>query len=659
MVDGVAGWRFFDAESGRVPGDFSPSILPGGGAGRIVALATTPFARSGDWAAQAVVAIARSWSEQELRIFLMDLGLDAPSLHGVLDLPNGEGVSDAFLYGASVQRIAMPALDGAIFFASSGTATTDPEQILAHPRWNDLAGGFSEADATLLLFLPTDIPGADKIMSRATDVLFLAGEGESAEDHLGPASVKVVGTLGPRGTPPEGGSVGVDEPEEEGPEEDIGFGPLAGGQFGLAGDLDEEGDEGDRSPGDGLPGEVRLAEDFLQNMTVDQGRSALDGAGPPSTEEGGIDATLEPDGGYVGPRENLLGADEPVMPSLGEVDGGPEEEGPGAGTPPAPEPGEEPSDPLAIPDFGAEFADLPDLDSESAGPAGEVADEPGEIVPGSDFVAGVPPREEGDSGEGMEDPADESPRPRLPYGSPPDRTKPRSRLAPPRRKKSRAPLLAILAVVVLFLAAAVGTAMGLVSVPGLKWLQDLFGEVPYPALTAGGAQAVDPNLRFSLELDVFEDEELGIAIEMRNTLQTRLPDLLFTLTPFNEEGVVTYVLHAGPATDVVEAENLRPRVAEILFRDDPESWPIRTTPRAFLLGQAESLAEAQELLADAEGNGALAYLLQATYPGGEVGYHVLSGAFYGVEDARYWQLVLRDAGFRGVPLIERRGRPTE
>jgi hypothetical protein len=79
----------------------------------------------------------------------------------------------------------------------------DPEEVLRHPRWHDLAGGFSETDATLLLFLPTEIPGADSILKLGTDVVFLAAQGESADALLGAASVKLVVTLGPLASPQE------------------------------------------------------------------------------------------------------------------------------------------------------------------------------------------------------------------------------------------------------------------------------------------------------------------------------------------------------------------------------------------------------------------------------------------------------------------------
>jgi hypothetical protein len=214
-------------------------------------------------------------------------------------------------------------------------------------------------------------------------------------------------------------------------------------------------------------------------------------------------------------------------------------------------------------------------------------------------------------------------------------------------------------VLALVLIAAGGTAAGIFNVPGLTWLQGIFGEVPYPELTLPGAQPLEPVLRFSLQLDVYQEDELGVAIEMRNALRQRLPGLLFNLAPTGDAESASYALYAGPAVDAVEAENLRAPVSEVITREDPESWPMRATPRAFFLGETETLAEAEEYLVSVEAAGGLGYVLHVTYPDGSEGYQILSGAFEGVEDARWWQLALRRAGFRDAPLIERRGRPPE
>ncbi|MCJ7630364.1 MAG: hypothetical protein MUO50_18475 [Longimicrobiales bacterium] len=655
MADGTVGWHFFDAESGLVPEEFSASILPGGGEGRVVALAATPFAQAEGWAALAAVAIARSWSQGALRIFLMDLGLDAPSLHRPLGLLNREGVSDAFLYGASVQRIAQPALDDAIFFASAGTATTDPAQILGHPRWNDLAGGFSEADATLLLFLPTDIPGADKILSRATDVLFLAGEGESAEDYLGQAAIKVVAILGPSGAPLEG----VEEPMESTEAVDsveAGFELEAGGAFAGWGGLSGADGPPKKAPTLDLDQSLSLAEGFIAEARRRDGEGD-DGVG--DDFEGEEPQEDPPYGGDLpgsllqDPEFILEDADTLIEGFGGEelvLDGPPEEFALDR-----PEFGDQGILSQEVPDFGAKFADLPDAAGDTdAVQLGE------DVVRGSGFISDS----FSDSGSGedaFDSPERESAEPAhtvVGDSFRADRSRPMSQRRPPPKKKLPVPAIAGAAGLVLVLAvAAVGTVKGAFDVPGFGWLHGLFGEIPYPELTLAGAQPTEPILRFSLELDLYEEGELDLALEMRNTLRQRLPHLIFYLTPLYSEGPVRYALYAGPAIDVVEAENLRAPLGAILTREDPEGWRIRETPRAFYLGERGTLTEAQDLLASAEADGILGYIIHVSYPNGVEGYEVLSGAFEGVADARGWQLTLRENGFRDVPLIERRGRP--
>ena len=291
-------------------------------------IAATPEAQAGGWASRAVVAIARGWAKEGLRIFLMDLGLENPTLHEALDLPNEDGVSDAFLYGASIQHIARPALNETIFFAPAGTATANPEEVLGHARWDDLAGGFSEADATLLLFLPSDIAGAAAILSRATDVLLLAKEDESEEEHLGPASVKVAAKLGPAD------SVSVEE------------------GFQIA--------EGPLDPGT-LPGDLVLdGGDFL----LEQGGEEALGTGL----RDGLELSGEfEEFGPEGPVEIPMDDSAPVTASPDTV-----------ALDPAGSEGED------VPDFGAEFADMPTLEEEVGVPPPE-ADPLEGLVQGSDL----------------------------------------------------------------------------------------------------------------------------------------------------------------------------------------------------------------------------------------------------------------------------------
>ena len=642
MADGIEGWRFLDVESGLLPDQSAPSVLPGGGKGRMVVLAATPFARIDGWASRAGVLIAGEWAREGLRVFLMDLGLDEPSLHEAVGLPNGEGVSDAFLFGASVQHIAKPALDNAIFFAPAGAPPADPEEVLGHPRWNDLAGGFSEADATLLLFLPTDIQGAGKILSRATDIIFLAARGESADRHLGPASIKVVTTLGPLGTPSDGGP-GTEA--DVGPKADDGAptepfeGLLASSDFDVAGSFElaegfgVEVPEGGLSPDGEVPGEmvgagpedVGVGEGDASQEPTDSGAEA-----PPEAPEGeapGEEAT-EPATGFG--EDLVMGASlADQMESVGEE-----------------------TVHQKAPDFASDFVDLPPPDPLSDQAQGDVQFGEG-LVQGPDF-GGLPRRD-------SETEAPEAPVPEPPSEEPPREAPPRRK--PPRRKPPRKRLpWGLLAGVVLalgVLAAAVGTAMGYLDVPGFAAVRDHFSEIPDPPLTLAGPQANEEVLRYSLVLFTYGEDELADARELLDALRGRLPDLLLLLVPSEADGVPVYTLLAGPAADRVEAENLRAPIAEVLVREDPASWSVRETPRAFYLGERGTLTEAEDYLDSVTTGGLEAYILHATFPDRSESYQVLTGAFAGVQDARLLQLTLEELGFRAAPLIERRGRLPE
>jgi hypothetical protein len=588
-----------------------------------------------------VVTIAKSWAQEDLRIFLMDLGLDAPSLHIAVGLLNREGVSDAFLYGASVQRIAKPALDDDIFFAPAGTATTEPEQILGHPRWDDLAGGFSEADATLLLFLPTNLPGAEKIISRATDVIFLAGEGESSELHLGPAIVKTVAVVGPSGSPPGG----FDQPMGPGLG---GFGDAASTPdtpVSIADELILTGAKPGIDSGLELSPDLSISEGFAREVAEGEGSDETmpEDASPGAFEMGGVvyseEVILESAEGGTEEGNGAVDLGEDMVLERGGDFGDQEV--------PAQE----------VPDFGAEFVDMPSLEDEIVEGQG-VED----AAPDRGSEAGVessperpPDREEAEPAEGAK--ARTRPEPRRGYPPAPDG--PRPKLRPPPKKIFTFPRVAVGTVALAVLLAALGTAFGTFSVPGFRWLEGRLRELPSPPLEIGGTQPVDPVLRYSLELRVFDAEQRDVAVVLRNELRRARADLVFTLTPRQVGEEVRFFLHAGPAVDAIEAENLRGPLSEILTNEIAEDWPLRPTRFAFLLDEVSTLEEARESLAAAEVGGAMGYILRVTYPDGDEAYRVLSGAFAEVDHARWWQLELRNLGYRDVPLVHRRGSPPE
>jgi hypothetical protein len=333
------------------------------------------------------------------------------------------------------------------------------------------------------------------------------------------------------------------------------------------------------------------------------------------------------------------------------------------------------SDP-EIPDFGAEFVEIPGLEEE-AGPEGLEEAPPG--APPEDFGdeimvgSGIAPETEYGPGR-TESPSheEEPPPPDDEVGKTPapeeipqvKRRRPRPLSDRRRAEKAEKKLhttrrVLIGAVVLSALAALLATATGTVDIPGLMWVRGIFPQVQPPPMEVEGRDPVGPVLRYSLQLKAYDQDDLGLAVEMRDALRGRDPQLLFNLSPMLVDGAVTYVLYAGPATDVLEAEELRGPLEGIFEREDPESWRPVVTPRAFYLGREPTLEGAQELLASVEAQGALGYILKAIYSDGSEGFEVLSGAFETAEDARWWQEDLGRKGFEGLALVDRRGSPPE
>lgn len=141
--------------------------------GTVVVFAVAVDEEDERWARESAAATTRSWATRAERTFLMDLDLESPGLHRTLEVENLEGTADLFLFGSSLQRVAQAVDGGAFFFAPAGTPTADPEAVLRHDRWERLIRGFRDVGATLLLYLPLDLPGAGQVLERADRVVVL------------------------------------------------------------------------------------------------------------------------------------------------------------------------------------------------------------------------------------------------------------------------------------------------------------------------------------------------------------------------------------------------------------------------------------------------------------------------------------------------------
>lgn len=150
-------------------------------AGRIPALLLVAGARArpDGWAARAATKLASTLGEEGLRIVLAEISADEPELHEELGVPNDEGMADVFLFGASLRRVARAVSGRTFYFAPAGAYVPDPEALLSHPRWERLIGGFVEAEAVLILYVPADTPGLDALARRAGHAVILAGADEA------------------------------------------------------------------------------------------------------------------------------------------------------------------------------------------------------------------------------------------------------------------------------------------------------------------------------------------------------------------------------------------------------------------------------------------------------------------------------------------------
>lgn len=152
--------------------------------GRVVAVVASRTAVSQGWAESAAVGLAKSWSDAGHKVVLIDGAIERPGLHEAAGLSNGEGLSDATLFGASVGRIAQKVDDGGYFLITAGTAVADASAVVRSPRWDRLAKGFVEAGVTLALFLRDGGDGTAAFLGSASEIVVLAPRGEPPPDAV-------------------------------------------------------------------------------------------------------------------------------------------------------------------------------------------------------------------------------------------------------------------------------------------------------------------------------------------------------------------------------------------------------------------------------------------------------------------------------------------
>lgn len=154
-------------------------MLRGWASTPVLLFAVGPQAQRGGWAADVAIALAQAMAGSGDPVILADLSLDRPELHDRVGIDNTEGLSDVFLFGASLEHVTrkLPAHSFALIPAAA--FTPDAEEILTHRRWGALFEEYATTKTRLLLYLPVTVEGTGAFSDRVGHTVVLAGPEES------------------------------------------------------------------------------------------------------------------------------------------------------------------------------------------------------------------------------------------------------------------------------------------------------------------------------------------------------------------------------------------------------------------------------------------------------------------------------------------------
>ena len=110
-------------------------------------------------ATSVALGVARAQG-QHRRVAVADLIGEAPAIEALLTSDDPHGISDSFLYGVSLNKIAQR-MAGAdhVFLMPSGTEAVAHAAVYANDRWRRLAAGFFQVGALLVVVADPATPG--------------------------------------------------------------------------------------------------------------------------------------------------------------------------------------------------------------------------------------------------------------------------------------------------------------------------------------------------------------------------------------------------------------------------------------------------------------------------------------------------------------------
>jgi hypothetical protein len=157
----------------------------------IVVISSDPLA-----AAYVALGIARAEAEHR-RSVVGDLVGDLPPLRSLVRQEDPHGITDSFLYGVSLNKIGYD-VEGVpnLYVMPSGTDPLIDSEIMRSQRWTNLASGFAEAGAFLILVASSDAPGLADLVEQLDGAILV----KDAELLNAPSALVLARVAGPTRT---------------------------------------------------------------------------------------------------------------------------------------------------------------------------------------------------------------------------------------------------------------------------------------------------------------------------------------------------------------------------------------------------------------------------------------------------------------------------
>ena len=133
--------------------------------------------------ALAALGVARAQSSHR-RVALGDLLGDAEPIQQLLNGEDLHGLSDSFVFGVSLNKIAQPVPQyGELYVLPSGAEVPAYEDIFTNARWKRLAAGFRETGALLVVAAPAHAAHVADVVG-LSDGAILVGEAQLADVNV-------------------------------------------------------------------------------------------------------------------------------------------------------------------------------------------------------------------------------------------------------------------------------------------------------------------------------------------------------------------------------------------------------------------------------------------------------------------------------------------